>query len=154
METNISSRRTILLVEDDPDDLFLLSRAFRNAQLDCELQRVRDGAEAIAYLAGSEPYANRHKHPLPQVMLLDLHLPRVSGLEVLEFVAKLPAEDGPYVILLSASASAPEPARAFALGANRHAEKTATYSAVIEALRFSPAFPAEGRVPTCEQTGG
>ena len=78
-----ASALPILLVEDSPDDALLIQRAFRKANLANPVQLVRDGEEAVAYLSGKAPYDDRTRFPLPVFMLLDLKLPRRSGLEVL-----------------------------------------------------------------------
>ncbi len=72
---------TILIVEDDSNDALLLQRAFRKASMLNPLQMVGDGEEAIAYLSGQGAYADRERHPLPVLILLDLKLPRRSGHE-------------------------------------------------------------------------
>ncbi|MCK5545342.1 MAG: response regulator, partial [Desulfobulbaceae bacterium] len=85
------SVHTILLVEDNPNDVILIERAFRKANIANPLQRVTDGEQAVAYLAGERPYAERARCPLPVLMLLDLKLPRKSGLEVLEWLRDQPS---------------------------------------------------------------
>lgn len=74
--------KTVLLVEDDSNDVLLLQRAFRRAGLMHSLQVVTDGDQAVAYLSGEGQFADRTKHPLPSLILLDLKLPRRSGLEM------------------------------------------------------------------------
>lgn len=83
-----ASALPILLVEDSPDDALLIQRAFRKANLANPVQHVSDGEEAVAYLSGAPPWSDRAKFPLPVFMLLDLKLPRRSGLEVLEWVRR------------------------------------------------------------------
>lgn len=82
----------ILLVEDDPNDVILIQRAFTKAKVVNPLQVVNDGEAAIKYLSGEDPFADRDQHPLPVLILLDLKLPRKSGFEVLEWgeTAKTP----------------------------------------------------------------
>ncbi|HYF51452.1 MAG TPA: hypothetical protein VEJ63_18710 [Planctomycetota bacterium] len=70
---------SILLVEDEPQDILLTQRAFKKAQLRCNLQIVTDGDTAVEYLSGQNQYADRAKYPLPEVVLLDLKLPRRNG---------------------------------------------------------------------------
>lgn len=79
-------RSVILLVDDDPDDVFFLRRALRRADVRQSLRVVSDGQQAIEYLEGFGPYADREKHPLPCFVLLDVKLPRMSGLEVLRWI--------------------------------------------------------------------
>ncbi len=83
----------ILLAEDDPNDVLLVQRAFQRTPVANPLQVVRDGEEALAYLSGQAPYADRERHPLPVLMLMDLKMPRKSGLEVLEWVRQQPGAE-------------------------------------------------------------
>src|SRR4030095_9597241 len=71
----------ILAVEDNPDDLFLLERAFEKADVQGHVQIARDGEEATDYLSGKGRYADRDRFPLPAIILLDLNMPKTSGLE-------------------------------------------------------------------------
>lgn len=79
-------RGKILLVEDDPNDVMFVHMAFERAQLGHALTMVSDGDQAIEYLRGQGPYADREKFPVPSMILLDLRLPTVSGFEVLKWV--------------------------------------------------------------------
>src|SRR5688572_21887296 len=83
LEIGINNVRTILLVEDDSNDTLLFERAFHKAGITLPVQMVSDGDQAVSYLRGDEKYANREAYPLPSLILLDLKLPRRSGLEVL-----------------------------------------------------------------------
>src|ERR1700687_5720454 len=94
---------TILMVEDDPNDILLTQRAFMQASLVNPLRIVRDGDEAIQELGGRGVYADRTKSPLPSLVLLDLKLPKKSGLEVLEFLRAQPSLKQTPVIVLTSS---------------------------------------------------
>src|SRR5436190_4286477 len=76
----------ILLVEDEPNDVFLIERAFRKCDFHNILSTVGDGEQAIAYLEGAREFADRQKYPVPSIMLLDLKLPKRTGLEVLAWL--------------------------------------------------------------------
>src|ERR1041385_8668730 len=76
---------TILLVEDSSDDVFFMKRAFRLAGIQCPLQAAEDGQQALDYLSGAGPYADRQTYPRPTLMLLDLRLPFVPGFDVLKW---------------------------------------------------------------------
>src|SRR5258708_8083201 len=94
--------QTVLLVEDDPDDVLLTQIAFEKARLANPLQIARDGAEAISYLDGEGHYADRYRFPLPILILMDLQMPRVSGFQVLEWLHDHPdLRDIPVTILTS-----------------------------------------------------
>src|SRR3954451_23276753 len=76
----------ILLVEDRDDDVLLVLRSFAKAKIPNPVQVVRDGEEAMAYLSGAGKYANRTEYPLPELLLLDLKMPKVNGFEVLAWI--------------------------------------------------------------------
>ena len=82
---------TVLLVEDDLNDIFLVKRAFKLARLESPLQVVTDGEEAIRYLRGEGRYADRDAYPLPKLVVMDIKMPRLTGFEVFEQVK----QDGP-----------------------------------------------------------
>ena len=92
----------MLLVEDDPNDILLIQRAFAKACLVNPLKVVRDGEEALNYLSGSGEFADRGRYPLPSLILLDLKLPRKSGLEILQWLRQQPAlKHIPVIVLTS-----------------------------------------------------
>ena len=77
---------TVLLVEDDLNDIFLVKRVFKIAHVRNPLQVVTDGQEAVSYLKGDDKYADRETYPLPKLIVMDIKMPRRSGFEVLEWV--------------------------------------------------------------------
>jgi CheY-like chemotaxis protein len=87
----MSTKYTILSVDDSPDDAFLLQRACRKAGVQFNLVHVEDGRYAMDYLAGVGSYSNREEFPLPAMILLDLKMPRATGFEVLEWMAGQPS---------------------------------------------------------------
>jgi CheY-like chemotaxis protein len=122
----------ILVVEDEPDAFTLLEHAFEKAGIVTPLQTVQDGDQAIAYLKGEGPYVDRLAHPVPQLVLLDLKLPRCSGLEVLEWIRVQPALRGLPVIILTSSKERSDVRRAYAAGANSYLVKPSSLTRLIE----------------------
>lgn len=125
----------ILLVEDSPDDALLIQRAFRKANLANSVQLVRDGEEAVAYLTGAPPFSDRSQFPLPVLMLLDLKLPRLSGLEVLKWVR----QDGTLkrlpVVVLTSSRESVDVNRAYDLGVNSYLTKPVGFETLLEMVK-------------------
>ena len=109
--------KLILQVDDDPNDVFLLQHAMTNAGVTNPIQVATDGQQAIDYLSGSGKFADRKEFPLPCLVLLDLKLPHVMGLDVLKWIRE---QRGPALvtIILSASAEDADIAAAYRLGAN------------------------------------
>src|SRR5678815_6079041 len=108
---------TILQVEDDPNDVFLFHHATKRVGLENPIQVASNGQEAIDYLHGAGKFANREQFPLPCLVLLDLKLPYVMGLDVLKWIRQQP---GPalIVVMLTASGEDADIAAAYRLGAN------------------------------------
>jgi len=119
--------RTILLVEDDENDMFFLQRAMKNAGVPNPIQIASDGQQAIDYFQGTGKFANREEFPLPYLVLLDLKLPRVMGLDVLKWIRQQP-EVAAIVIILSSSKEEADVATAYRLGANGYLVKPAEAS--------------------------
>lgn len=107
---------TILLVEDNEEDAFLLRRALRLEKIDTGLQVAEDGQEAIEYLGGVGKYADRAQHPFPALVLLDLKLPYVHGFEVLAWVATQPACKDLRIVILTSSGEERDRAKARQFG--------------------------------------
>ena len=108
----------ILVAEDDLTDAYFFERAFKRAGIPVMLHFVRDGQEVIAYLQGEGQFADRTAHPLPQLVLLDLKMPRLDGFDVLEWVRKQPRLSGLQVVIFSSSGEPKDINRAYGLGAN------------------------------------
>lgn len=123
---------TILLVEDDQDDVFIMQRALRLGKIANPLQVVRDGQEALDYLAGTGRYADRSQYPLPFLIFLDLKMPYLSGFEVLAWLRQQPLLEGIVVVVLTGSAEARDQDRAYALGARTYLVKPPTAKVLHE----------------------
>lgn len=111
-----------LLAEDDLNDAYFVEQEFKRGPGHLQLRSVRDGAQAIEYMEGKGDFANRDRFPLPDVVLLDLKMPRVNGFEFLEWLRK----DGPDttrqipVVVLTSSAETSDVHRAYELGATSY----------------------------------
>jgi CheY-like chemotaxis protein len=125
----------ILLVEDDENDVMLLQRAFRRAAIVNPLQVVRHGDDAVAYLEGTGEFADRRLHPLPVLMLLDLKLPRRTGLEVLQWVKERTGVKKIPIIVLTSSKNDDDVNRAYELGANSYVVKPVSFETLLELVK-------------------
>ncbi len=129
----------ILLVDDNHSDVVLARRAFEKAGLANHLHVVNDGAEAMDFLFGAGHHLSRKDEPRPQVMLLDLHLPKVSGLEVLRRVKSDPRTQEICVVTLTESLNNPDIEESRRLGASAHITKPINFdqlAKVMPGLRF------------------
>jgi CheY-like chemotaxis protein len=114
---------TVLLVEDNPSDVFIVRRTFQKLELESSVQVVSDGDQAIAYLSGTGKYSDREQFPLPAVVLLDLKLPRRFGLEVLEWLKAQPILCRLPVVVLTSSKQPSDINQAYDRGANSNVFK-------------------------------
>ena len=122
---------TVLLVEDNPDDADLIAYAFEKAGIVNPLVILGDGDVAVAYFEGAGFYSDRHRHPLPGLVLLDLKLPRRSGFDVLRAIrADRVAKHTPVVVLTSSNQDA-DIERAYALHANSYLVKPIRRDALL-----------------------
>ncbi len=109
---------TVLLAEDNPDDALLMRQAFKAHGLMRPLHVVQDGRDAIAYIAGDGVFSDRVAHPFPNLVILDLKMPRVDGFEVLAWIQEHPDFRVIPTIIWSASADQRDVKHAYCLGAN------------------------------------
>jgi CheY-like chemotaxis protein len=126
---------TVLVAEDNPDDAFLLQRAFKEVGLNRPIHVVHDGADAISYLHGDPPFGDRRLHPFPDIVILDLKMPRVSGFEVLQWINKNPDYRVIPAIVWSSSADRRDVKHAFCLGAHAYLCKPGSYDRFVERVR-------------------
>lgn len=117
----------ILVVEDDATDFFLLKRALEKNGIDNPIHWIRDGLHAIDYLQGVGAYADREQHPLPKVIILDLKMPRLGGLELLDWIKSHPELSILPVLVMSSSNLPDDVERAYALGASSFFMKPSTF---------------------------
>jgi CheY-like chemotaxis protein len=141
---------TILLAEDDPNDVFFIKRGFEKAHLVNPLQVVGDGEQAIEYLRGDGPYADRTQYPFPFLLLLDLRLPRKSGFEVLSWLRQQPGLKRLTTVVLTSSKEGPDINRAYDLGANSYLIKPPDAEALLNMFqRLNGYWVALNRPPDC-----
>ena|SRR2546422_7064883 len=128
----------ILIAEDDENHVLFIRRAFKKAQLLNPLVVVPDGEAAIAYLKGEGQFANRSEYPLPDLLLLDLRMPRKDGFQVLEWVRQEPGLSTLRVVVLTSSEDMRDVNRAYSLGANSFLVKPLDFEnflGVVQALQ-------------------
>ena len=125
------TRRTILLIEDNPDDEELTLRAFKSTKLVNEVVVMRDGAEALEYL-----FDKYGSVPQPEVILLDLKLPKIGGLEVLRRLRADPRTELIPVVILTSSGEDEDRLRGYKLGANSYVRKPVDFRQFLEATRL------------------
>jgi CheY-like chemotaxis protein len=143
----------ILQVEDEDADILLIRYAFKQAGIKSPLMAVTDGQMAIDYLSGNGPYADRQQYPMPCLVILDLKLPKLSGLEVLSWIRQQPVLKSMVVVVFSSSAQPQDLEQAYQLGANSFIQKPASLDQTLEIAqllkgwwlgynRFAPIYQA------------
>jgi len=126
------THQCILQVEDDENDVFLMERAFAHAGITNPVRVAVDGQAAIDYLSVAGAFGDRQNYPLPCLVLLDLKLPKISGLEVLEWIRRQPELKKLVVVLFSSSLSPDEVERAYELGVNSFVQKPSDFRQTAE----------------------
>lgn len=129
------AEKTILLVEDNVDDEILTLRALRQNNITNEVAVVHDGAEALDYLLSMGAYADRDREALPQVVLLDLKLPKVDGLEVLRRMRADQRTRLLPVVVLTTSSEEQDLIESYRLGANSYIRKPVDFDDFSDAVR-------------------
>ena len=125
----------VLLVEDDLNDRTLLQHAFRKAAPQLELRMAKDAFQAEDYLVGRGAFADRDKHPLPSLLLLDLKMPRRSGLEFLRWMREQAPIASIPVIVLSSSQECKDVDRAYELGARSYLVKSVDLKELVRVVQ-------------------
>jgi len=124
----------LLLVEDNPDDVFLMRRALKKAGLNLPLHVATDGRQAIEYLSGTAQYGDRDRYPLPSMVFLDLKLPYLNGFEVLEWIREHPELSALDVSILTSSPEDRDKETAQRLGVRAYLVKPPTDASLREVL--------------------
>jgi|SRR5581483_7167116 len=139
--------RTVLLVDDDELFELLMPRLFKQAQLSIRLHCVRDGEQAIDYLKGRREFTDRSKYPLPDLILLDLKMPKVDGFEVMEWKNRHPELSRLPVIVWSSSELPRDKERAYALGALQYLLKPGSMEDFADIAHDLAAFLETSHLP-------
>lgn len=138
---------TILIAEDDPNDVMLLELAIRKNGITSPVRVVRDGEEAVEYLEGKGEYSNRRKFPLPSVIITDVKMPRRSGLEVVEWVRRHPQYGIIPVLMLSGSRIENDVVNAYRLGANTYFSKPSTLDELTQLIGLAHQYWSRSEHP-------
>src|SRR5688500_14341885 len=144
---------TIMIVEDDPADQFLIQHAFRAIGVTDPIHYVGDGAEAIAYMMGEGKYSDREKFAYPTFIITDLKMPRADGFAVLEFLKSNPEWKVIPTIVFSASADLDDIKKAYMLGASSYHVKPRTHGALMHQMLVLHAYWMTCEVPEVDSTG-
>lgn len=129
------SDHIILLIEDNPDDEELTILALKESKIANEVIVARDGAEALEYLYGTGRYKDRDPSRLPQIILLDLKLPKMGGLEVLQRLRTDPLTQLIPVVVLTSSSEEEDIITSYRLGANSYVRKPVEFHRFVDAIR-------------------
>ncbi|WP_341528720.1 response regulator [Nostoc sp. UHCC 0302] len=135
-----TDQQTILLAEDDSNQVLLIRRALRKANLTQSLHVVSDGETAISYLCGEGDYANRESYPLPTLILLDLKMPRKSGFEVLAWLKQQPELRRLPVVVLTSSQETADIHKAYDLGVNSYLVKPVSFTDLTAMIKLLDAY--------------
>jgi CheY-like chemotaxis protein len=134
------ARKAILVAEDSQEDAYILKRAFEEIGCDAPLLFVKDGQEALDYLAGTGEYDDRKTYPLPRLMLLDLKMPKLDGFDVLGWLQNQPKLKTLPVTVLTSSDQDKDVDRAYGLGANSYLVKPDSYNGFVEIVQKLRAY--------------
>lgn len=126
---------TLLLVEDNADDEALAMRAFRNSEHVSKVVVVRDGAEALDYLFGTGQYSGRDTGDQPRLILLDMKLPKLNGLDVLRRIRQDERTRYHPVVLMTSSRQETDIIAGYSLGANSYIQKPVNFDEFVESMR-------------------
>lgn len=149
----MNGENVILQIEDDPNDVFLFQHALKRADISVPVRVARDAGEAIDYLTRSSHISNRQDYPLPKLILLDLKLPRTSGLEVLVWIRFQPILKLKLipVIVLSSSTQPEDIQGAYLRGANSFLIKPSSSGQLMDLVKLIHPYWLNANQPSPEQ---
>lgn len=130
------SDRCVLLADDEPNDLFFFTHAFEQARILNPIKTVSDGQQVINYLSGESEFSDRQRFPLPILLVLDVKMPRKSGLDVLQWLQEQQSLRSIPTVMLSSSAHPDDVEKAYQLGANSFIVKPQGVAARIELAKL------------------
>ena len=145
--TEAHPRPVILLVDDNPHDVVLIRLAFRRVGIIDTIHLVKDGLEAMRYINGEGPYADRHQFPTPTLILLDLKMPQTSGFDVLKWIREQPVLAKVLVVVMSGSKNDADIERAYALGANSYLVKPTRFEEMVKMMETLKDYTAWRKNP-------
>jgi CheY-like chemotaxis protein len=141
-------KHPILIAEDEDDEAYLLQRALKKAAISNPICLVKNGEQAIEYLAGAGSFTDRTQYPAPLLVLLDLNMPKKSGFEVLAWIRTQPSLKGLAVDILSGSSREEDIERALLLGANLYLKKPITIHELDQLLQgYHQVLLCRGLIP-------
>ena len=140
--------KTVLLVEDNDDDLFFMKMACQRTGIPHALQCVTDGAQAVDYLAGNGVYADRNKYPMPDLVFLDIKLPKRNGHEVLAWIRTQPVLKTLPVVMLTSSTAPSDVSRAYELGVTSYLRKLSAPAEFGQGVRVILKYWLELNIPS------
>lgn len=146
-------RPVILIVEDDAEDRYLLQNAFEHIGVTDTVHTVGDGQEAVEYLSGEGQFADRHKFRFPTLLLLDLKMPRMNGLEFLGYIKHNPSLQVIPTIVFTSSDRREDIKNAYQLGANSYIVKGKTFEIICGQLKFMYGYWMRVEIPPVDQQG-
>jgi CheY-like chemotaxis protein len=147
-------RINILVVEDSTEDFDLIAHAVAESGFAAGLARAHDGIEAIEYLTGQGAYGDRTIHVFPDVMMMDLKMPRMDGFELLTWIGNHPANRVIPAIVMSSSSVPDDVERAYALGAHSYFVKPIAFEEFTDLFKLIAAYWTSALTPASAKRGG
>lgn len=135
----------VLIAEDNPEDILLLKKALERAGVKARTQFVRDGEEVLLYLQGLGPYSHRDAYPLPNMIILDIKMPKRSGLEVLQWLSEHREFAVVPTVVLSSSNLESDVRKAYHLGANTYFVKPSSFEELVNTVKALQVYWAKAQ---------